>query len=368
MICAGKKTGRFSAALALLATLAGLPAWAQETLTVVSWGGVYEAAQRAALFEPFTAETGIEIEALTYGGGLPALERRAKAERWDLVDMFEDEAIAACEAGLLRPIEPEAVAVVHPEAGLETDFLPGAFRDCSLAQNVFATVMAYDQRAFPGLKPVRVEDFFDLDRFPGKRAVERSPDLILEWALLAEGVPAGQIYDLLSTDRGLRLAFRKLDTIRDAIVWWEDVARPAEMLRDGEASMAMGYNGRFFAMARDQGAPITLVWDGRIIGYDVWAIPASSQQPELAERFLRFATQPEQLASLAELIPYGPARNSALQLVGLHPNTNIPMKDQLPNAPQHGPRFLIRDSTWYAHTEALRQRRFDAWLAESAGG
>ncbi len=184
--------------------------------------------------------------------------------------------------------------------------------DCSVAQNVFATVIAFDQRAFPGVKPSRVEDFFDLERLPDKRALEKNPDVILEWALLAEGAPASQVYDLLSTDLGLRLALRKLDTIRDQILWWEEVARPAEMLRDGEVSMASGYNGRFFSMAREEGAPVVIVWNGRVIGYDVWAVLATSKQPRLAERFLRFATA--QLARLAERIPYGPAHNSAMNL------------------------------------------------------
>ncbi len=359
MICAGKRTARFSAVLTLLAAL---PAWASDSLTVVTWGGPYEAAQRQAIFEPFTAETGIEIETRRYAGGLEALAGRAEAEGWDVVDMLENEAIAGCEAGLLRPLDGMAATPPSPDSDPADDFLPGAFRDCSVAQNVFATVMAYDQRAFPGLKPSRIEDFFDLERFPGKRAVEKSPDVILEWALLAEGVPPSQVYDLLSTDRGLRLAFRKLETIRDAIVWWEEVAEPAELLEAGAVSMASGYNGRFFAIARDQGAPVTIVWDGRVIGYEVWAIAASSRKPDEAERFLGFATAPRQQARLAELIPYGPSRLSALELVGLHPETNIPMQQQLPNAPQHGPRFLLRDSPWYAHTEALRQRRFEAWL------
>ena len=43
--------------------------------------------------------------------------------------------------------------------------------------------MAYDERAFPGVKPTRIGDFFDTARFPGPRAVQRGPDGILEWAL-----------------------------------------------------------------------------------------------------------------------------------------------------------------------------------------
>ena len=68
------------------------------------------------------------------------------------------------------------------------------------------------------------------------------------------------------------------------------------------------------------------------------------------------------MARLSELIPYGPARRSAFERVGLHPETGVPMRAHLPNAPQHGGRALIRDAAWVANTRDLRQRRFQAWL------
>ena len=147
--------------------------------------------------------------------------------------MIEDQAITACDERLLSEIEIDQVVTRHENIPVPEDFLPGAFRDCSIAQNVYATVFAYDDRAFLGEKPGSVDDFFDLKRFPGKRGLLRDPDVILEWALMAEGVPVGQIYDLLSTDRGLRLAFRKLESLRGSIIWWEEVTEPSEMLRDG---------------------------------------------------------------------------------------------------------------------------------------
>lgn len=344
----------------LAALLAGIgaAAAAQDALQVVTWGGAYEAAQRDALFDPFAAKTGLTVDVLTYDGSLDGLRARAATEGWDVIDMLEDQAIAACEAGLLVPLDHAALA----GPGARADFAPFRLRRCSLPQNVFATVMAYDDRAFPGLKPKRIEDFFDTARFPGRRAVQRGPDGILEWALMAEGVPPAQVYDLLSTDRGLRLAFRKLDTIRDDIVWWDRPDTPARLLARGDAAMASGYNGRFFSAAQG-GAPISIVWDGRLIGLEVWAIPRTADDAGAARRFLAYAADPAPMARLAERIPYGPARRSAFDRIGLHPDTATPMRDHLPNAPQHGARALVRDSVWHAHTSALRRRRFEAWLA-----
>jgi putative spermidine/putrescine transport system substrate-binding protein len=340
---------------------------AEEALTVATWGGAYEAAQDRALFRPFTARTGLSVAVARYQGGLQPLRDRAGPEGWQVVDMLESDAIAACDAGLLHRLDHDALLAPADGVPLAEDFAPARLRPCSIPQNVFATVMAYDERAFPGVKPTRVADFFDLERFPGKRAVEKRPDAILEWALLAEGVPPAQVYDLLSTDRGLRLAFRKLDTIREAIVWWTDADEPARLLAEGDVAMASGYNGRFFAAAQEGGAPLVVVWDGRLIGYEVWAVPRTADPQGPAADFLRFAGRPGPMARLASRIPYGPARRSALERVGLHAETGIPMQDHLPNAPRHDSRALVRDSRWYARTRAIRTRRFEAWLSRGAG-
>jgi putative spermidine/putrescine transport system substrate-binding protein len=348
----------------MLLCIAPVCSRANDAITVVSWGGVYEAAQRRAIYDPFTRATGIRVKAVTYSGGVAALDARAEAEGWDVVDMIEDQAISACDAGLLARVGVQQIADAHQTIAPVDDFLPGAFRACSVAQNVYATVFAFDDRAFLGEKPAHVADFFDLERYPGKRALQRSPDVILEWALMAEGVPISQVYDLLSTDRGLRLAFRKLESLRGSIIWWQDVDTPAEMLSDGRAVMASGYNGRFFSAQQKTGAPITIVWDGQVTGYEVWAILRGARDQDTAQKFLRFATAPEQMAALAELIPYGPARRSALSRVGLHWKTGVPMRDHLPTAPQHSNRALYGDSLWYARTKELRTKRFEAWLSD----
>ncbi|MGF1562373.1 MAG: extracellular solute-binding protein [Geminicoccaceae bacterium] len=347
---------------ALALVLAGALAWPSyaQTLTIVSWGGAYEAAQRRAVIAPFAAETGIAVEILAYDGTVDDLVQRSAAEGWDVIDMLADQARLACSRGLVQTLDP--VDLIGDRAAL-ADFAPLKPTECALPQNVYARVMAYDEGAFPGIKPSRIEHFFDIARFPGKRAVQRSPDGILEWALLAEGVPPEQIYGLLSTDRGLRLAMRRLETIRDDIKLWTDPAEPADMLATGQAALAAGFNGRFFDLAQQRRAPINVVWDGRIIGVEVWTMASTSDAPDAARAFLRYASRADSMARLAERIPYGPARRSAFDRIGQNPETGVPMRVYLPNAPRHGARSLVRDSVWYANTERLRTRRFEEWLA-----
>lgn len=342
----------------ILALISAIPA-AAEQITVVSWGGAYQAAQREAVFDPFTAATGIAVEVIEYDGTAANLAERARAGGWDVIDMLANQAHAACAAGALLAFDP--VLLIGDEAW--DDFAPVKPTRCAIPQNVYARVVAYDSRAYPGAKPTRIADFFNTERFPGKRAVQKSPDGILEWALMAEGVPASQVYGLLSTDRGLSLAFRRLERIRESIVWWTDPKEPAQMLEDSTVAMATGFNGRFFAAKEDRGVPLSIVWDARLTGIEVWTIAANTDAPDAARQFLIYAAGPDAMARLAERIPYGPARRSAFERVGLHPGTGTPMLAHLPNAPQHGDRALLHDSHWYTNTESLRWRRFEAWLA-----
>ncbi len=355
----------------MLALCWGAAAAEDDPLTVVTWGGAYEAAQRAAIFEPFTAATGIELEIVRYDGGLDVLRAevaRGGAPEWDVVDMIRSDARAACREGLLEPFDPAILAPAPDGTPAEEDFIEGAFGECFVTQLVFATVIAYDDRAFPGEKPDSIDDVFDLDRFPGKRALRRAPVGMLDWALRSYGVPRAQIYDLLSTERGLRLAFKRLGAIRDQLEWWTGGAEPVEMLTSGRVVMASGYNGRFFHAQAVEGAPISVIWDSALLEHNTWAIARGTQDRERAEAFVAFATRSEALGAVANRISYGPARRSAQRRVGLHVYTGIPMEPHMPTAPRHLSRALVKDYAWYARTETLRWRRFEAWLEQGPAG
>ena len=337
------------------------------TLTVATWGGAYEAAQREAIFQPFTEATGIDLNIVPYGGGVLPLQAQATGPakaRWDVVDMLRADARQACKAGWLTPFDPAILAPAPDGTPANQDFHADAITDCYVAQLVFASVIAYNDRAFPGEKPQTIADFFDQQRFPGKRALRAAPVGLFEWGLRAYGVPLTQIYDLLSTARGLRLALQRLEGIRDSLIWWQDAAEPTRLLTQGEVTMASGYNGRFFHARVIDGAPISIIWNSALLAENVWAIPQNTPHTELAERFIRFATASERLAAMANRIAYGPTRHSAQRRVGLHVDTEIPMPPHLPTAAQHLKQALKKDYAWYAATSALRQRRFETWQAE----
>lgn len=333
---------------------------AEQQLNVATWGGSYERAQWIALFEPFENSTDIQINTQYYSGELAILKGDLVPE---VIDMTLDDALLACEQNSIRKIDAELIlATTDQGVKPRDDFVAGTLLPCGVSHLSYATLIAYDERVFTGEKPQSIRDFFDVQRFPGKRAIQKKPSEILEWALIAEGVPINQVYDLLSTERGMRLAFRRLDSIKDHLIWWDNPKEPAELLTSGKAVMASGFNGRFFD-AQIQGAPITMIWDAQIVDWNVWVIPNKENQDDsLAISFIRFVTQADNMARLAENIPYGPSRKSALKRIGLHPDKGFSMRDHLPTADHHLKRALFRDATWYARTLALRKDWFWQWL------
>jgi len=335
--------------------------FAKEHITIATWGGSYEKAQQTALFEPFENATGVQINILRYNGGEEILKSDALP---DVIDMTLEDAVHACDQNLLHKLKLDSIVKTDiDEFKARKDFIGEALFPCGVAHLSYSTLIAYDDRKFSGEKPQRIKDFFDIERFPGKRALHKKPSEILEWALIAEGVPVDQVYDLLSTARGLRLAFRRLDSIRDHIIWWENPKQAAALLQSGKAVMASGYNGRFFN-AQLNGAPITMIWDAQIIDWNVWVIPKNKikKPPKLSYDFIRFVTQTDKMVKLAEIIPYGPSRKSALKRIGLHAEKGFSMRDHLPTAKHHLDRAIFRDATWYAKTVELRNARFWDWL------
>ena len=241
------------------------------TLTIVSWGGAYSASQQNAYHDPYVAANP-HVRIVTDDGSANALAGiRAQAQAgnvtWDLVDMLPSDAQVACDEGLLLEIDYDKVLAPAPDGTpASKDFLPGSLvGDCFIPQIVYSTIVSYNHSMFPADKqPKSIADFFDVEAFPGKRAIQNRPGGNLEWALYADGVPIEEIYDALRTPEGVERALRKLDTIKEHLVFWSEGAQAPQLLADREVAFATGYNGRMFAASEEEGQPIRIIWDGQL--------------------------------------------------------------------------------------------------------
>lgn len=342
-------------------------------LTIVSWGGAYSASQMKAYHEPYMAANS-EVKIVTDDSGSEGLAKlRAQIETgnltWDLVDMVASDAILACDEGLVEEIDPDSWLAAAPDGTpASADFLPGTLdvgdTNCFVPLIIYSTTFGYRTDAFGGRVPTSLADFFDLENFPGKRSLERSPANNLQWALIADGVPADQVYQVLGTQEGLDRAFAKLDTIRHQTIWWTRGAQPPQLLADGEVVMSSAYNGRLFNAIEVENQPLGIMWDWQVFDLDGWVIPKGIKDLEAVKKYVRFSTDTQRLADQASFISYGPARTSSAPIVGKHAELGIDMKPHMPTDPGNMGNVLKTDYAWWAdHRDELTER-FDAWLSQ----
>ena len=336
-----------------LATTSITPALAHTDLVVVNFGGSAARAQMLGLIQPFEELTGKFVEMEEYNGGIEDIRRQVEAAnvKWDVVDMEYSDLIQACDEGLLEPIDTASLPDAADGTAATEDFREGALHECGVGNVIWATVYAYEGDRFGDNGPTTIADFFDLETFPGKRGIREDPRGLLEWALMADGVPPGEVYQVLSQPEGLDRAFSVLEAIRSDIVWWSRGPDPARLLEDGTVSMSMAWNGRLYRPMVELGRDIRIVWDGQIWEYDLFAIPKGSRHLDTAREFIDYATSTEQLANWTNYISYGPSRVSSV--------ASIPeeVEPHLPTAEANMTNALRYDSQWWAENiEAIRPR------------
>lgn len=340
-------------------------------MVLVSWGGAYQASQIAAYTDPYQANTGVSV--VWEEASADAVARlRAMAEAnnltWDLVDVEAADAMRLCDEGLAMVIDHDSQLAAAPDGTpASVDFGPMIASECFIPQIVFSTTFGFRTDMVPdGVEPpTDACAVFDLETFPGRRALNRRPIGNMEWALLCDGVDIADVYDLLETDEGIARAFAKLDTIKDQTIWWSAAAETPQLLADGEIFMGSTYNGRLFAAIAEQNQPIGMAWGYQMLDIDGWIVPTGLPEDRLARvmDFLYFGTDTQRLADQAAFISYGPARASSASLVGNHATLGIPMAPHMPTDPANMEGAFVTNFLWWADFRDEMDARFQAWLA-----
>lgn len=322
-------------------------------------GGAFTKSQVEAYHKPFIEKTGVELVSEDFSGGLAEIKAQVEAEnvRWDLVSLDKPDIVRGCAEGLLETFDPAILPAGDDGTPAKDDFIPGAIHDCAVNTIVVSTVLTINEDAFDGQKtPTKLTDLFDLQNFPGRRALQKIPQGNLEWALIADGVAPEEVYELLETPEGRERAFAKLDTIKPEVVWWTTGAQPPQMLADKEVVMASAFNGRIHNATKDEGQPFKIIWDHQLGYMNGWAIPKGSPNTQLALDFIKFSSGTMPLADQAKYVAYGPTRKSSSK----HINPDI--LESLPTAPANFTNaFLINDEWWSDYADELNEE-FNTWL------
>ena len=324
------------AACVLLSGAGGAALAESGEVAIVSWGGSYQEAQKKAYFEPFSQATGIKV----IEGTGPQIERtRAEvasgAPGFDLVVTNQAFNLIGVEQGLWIPIDYSK----FDKAVL--DAIPADYRqEYGVGSIVYSEGIVFSTQAFPAgsAEPSGYADFWNVEKFPGKRAMpwcDVATYPLPEAALLADGVPADQLYPI-DIDR----AVRKLKELSPHVVWWQDINQAGQLVTSGEATMGIAPSGRVQNLI-NSGAPLKIDWTQSRYTFDVWYVLKGAANAENAMKFIAFASTPQPQADMARLSGNAPTNSDAFELL------DDEIARRMPTYPENFAKQFKKDEAWW---------------------
>ena len=156
---------------------------AAEQITFVSQGGAYQQAQTVAILDPTAKKLGITVNQDSIPDAWPAIKTQVGSGKpiWDVVDTPTGNCLRGGEQGLIEKLDFSKI----PNGAA----MPESYRSpYSVSYEFYSSVLAYSQETFPKDAPNSWADFWDVQKFPGRRALRNHPFATLEAALMADGV------------------------------------------------------------------------------------------------------------------------------------------------------------------------------------
>ncbi len=334
---------RLLLATALTAILGAAGTASAADLVFSSWGGTTQDAQKTNWADTFTAATGTTVvqDGPTDYGKIKAMVEAGNVT-WDVVDVEGDYAVQAGKAGMLEKLDFSIIDKSKLDPRFVTDYSVGSF--------YYSFVIGCNKDA-AGTCPKSWADLFDTAKFPGKRAFYKwSAPGVIEAALLADGVAADKLYPL-DLDR----AFKKLDTIKGDIVWWDGGAASQQLLASGEAPFGSFWNGRLTALAAT-GVTVETSWDQNITAADALVVPKGTKNKEAAMKFIAHATDPKSQADFAAVTGYAPINLGSPDLM------DAAVRKTLPDM-QAASQVNADMTYWAEHRDEIGKRWYD-WQAK----
>ncbi len=263
--------------------------------------GLFGECLRTAFFDPFTAETGIEVLEAPEDSGMARTQLAVDTGTYEVDVEQLDSASQLEEFGedLLEPIDYSLVP--------RDEIIDGLALTYGVGVNPNAFVVAYNEEFLPeGERPDSIEDYFDLEKFPGKRGLfEFAESHWIALALLADGVPPEDIIPF-DFDR----AFAKLDTIKDELVFASSGTDMRALLDSGETPLQITFASRV-KESQDAGFPAGAAWDGFSIFANFLAIPRDNPNVDAAMDLVAFISRSDVSGGMSGCVGVGPANAEA---------------------------------------------------------
>ncbi|RUX19517.1 ABC transporter substrate-binding protein [Mesorhizobium sp. M2A.F.Ca.ET.037.01.1.1] len=308
-------------------------------IVVCNWGGAALDAFQKAYGEPFTKKSSIPVVIDGAGPETGAIRAMVDSKNvtWDATDGGMTDALVLGKGGYVEPIDYSIV-----DKSLVGDGLAAEFGICNYT---YSNVLAYDSKKL-STAPASWADFFDLEKFPGKRTMCKWIQGQLEAVLLADGVKAEDIYPL-DVDR----AFKKLEPLLPNLIFWESGAQSQQLFRDGEVVMGNIWHTRA-NLLRKENPQFTWTWNNNLMFASAWSVPKGNPAGKKVFDFINSSMEPEGQITLLRIMGNGPSNPKALALMTEDDKAVYSL------APENAKTGLKISAAYYADNEAALQNKF----------
>jgi putative spermidine/putrescine transport system substrate-binding protein len=342
--------GKAAAGPALMTPLAALSARADEKpITYFTYGGSWKQAIMAAFGDPFTQKTGIPVQYQEpYNFGKLRAMHEAHAQQIDALTAGGMEVIVAGRLGMLTPLDWN---LIDRSALSETQLArPNVIGGVAQSMNVCYSTIKWPDDDHPN----SWADFWNVEKFPGRRALRRDPVWTIEAAVAADNVKDSEFYPI-----DIERAFRNLDRIKPHVkAWWSDNSQAQQLMEQEEVDLIHMTNGRATQSVLDHKARFALVWNqATYSGHgEGWFVPAGCPNPTGGMKFLDIVGRAEYQAVFARMLYYAPQNPKAIALL------DDKIAKLMPSYPQNEKLAHVVNYAWWADNQAAVQRRFEEWL------
>jgi putative spermidine/putrescine transport system substrate-binding protein len=314
----------------------------ESQMVVVSSGGALEDAYREAIYKPWTAKTGIQIVTGPNAAAKLKAMVGAKAVEWDVAQLDAVAAATAARQGLLEKLDYSIID--------RNGVLAGMARDYYIVSDLAGTVLTWNTDRLKGKPPETWAEAWDLKKFSGSRGILKRASQTLEIALLADGVDKDKLYPL-----DVQRALRSLDRIKSQIYWWDSGAQGAQIIIDGDVSIAMEWQGRVDA-PKKSGAKVDYHLNQALYASDSWAVPKGARDVKRSMEFIAFAMAGPQQLAYSKLLPYGPVSKAAIAMM------DPAQLAQSPSSPEVLARGVKMNFEWWAENNEKVSDQFNQWV------
>jgi putative spermidine/putrescine transport system substrate-binding protein len=316
-------------------------------VAVSSWGGSWTEAEQENIGTPFTEETGIDVDYKVTGESptSPALlQAQSGNVQLDVINSENAELLRS--KGLLATWPQEIMDL------LEATARPDAYKEDLIAFGNTANVIVCNPNVMEKC-PTTAEEFWDVERFPGRRAIMDQAEAALAFALQADGVPKEEVYPL-DVDR----AIAKLEEIKPEIrVWPSSGDEQQQVLINEEVGAAIMWNGRAWGVKQENIPELEMYWDGAQVSYGSGlVVMKDAPHQEAAFEYIKWILEnPEAQATWSEALTYMTPTKQLNDLV------DPEVAAALPSA--HEDDVIVEDDEWLVENNEAIQGAWQEFLA-----